>query len=439
MRGLPAELGALVALVSGGALIGALFGRPLAGAFLALFALTVWRTVQLQRFSAWIDHALGRPPPLNPTLDDIGYRLWRQRRGAQERSRRLTSLLRRLRRATQVLPDAAILLDETDGILWFNRAGGSLLGLEKRDLGQSLGALLRAPALRDLLQSEEEDPPSVEIPSPFDEFKVLDVRLFPYAEGHRMLLARDVSQMAQVRKMRQDFVANVSHELRTPLTVIIGYLEALEDDTDTGRARDTLLRLQRPAARMKSLVEDLLLLSRLDSGTGPDPDTLYAVDVSAMLRRIVTDARALGGENHAFELDVEPGILLRGLDAELHSAFGNLVVNAVRYSPDGGKVRVSWRSDGAGGARFAVQDEGIGIDEAHLPRITERFYRVDVGRSRDSGGTGLGLAIVKHVLRRHDSELQIESVPGEGSTFSCRFGPDRILGNGLGAEAARAH
>jgi two-component system phosphate regulon sensor histidine kinase PhoR len=426
MRGLPAEFGTLFATVAAGALLGALAGRPLLGAFLALLGLTALRTLQLRRFALWIDHALGRPPPLSPILDDVGYRLWRQRRAGQQRTRRLTAVLRRLRQATQALPDAAVMLDADDGILWFNEAGARFLGLEKRDLGQSLGALLRAPPLRELLQSPDDEPGSVEIPSPTDERLTLDVRLFPYADGHRMILARDVSQMAQVRKMRQDFVANVSHELRTPLTVVIGYLEALEDEPDARRTRDTLVRLKRPTARMKTLVEDLLLLSRLDSDTAPDPGSLYPVEVAPLLRRIAADARALGDERHDFELDVEEGLLLRGIDAELHSAFGNLVVNAVRYSPDGGTIRIGWHRDGDG-ARFEVADQGIGIAEEHLPRLTERFYRVDVGRSRDSGGTGLGLAIVKHVLRRHDSELEVSSTPGEGSTFSCLFGPERII------------
>lgn len=419
-----AELAWLTGLSVVGACIGALFGVPMAGAFLGLLGYTLWRLRDLQRFEHWLAHSIGRPPPFGSTLEDLSYRLWRQRRAGRERTRRLARMLRQLQRATNALPDAAVLLDAQEGIVWFNAAGARLLGLRPGDIGRSLSALLRGPELHGLLASGDDDA-NVEMTAPTDEHRTLDVRMIPYTDERRLLLARDVTQVAQLRTMRQDFIANVSHELRTPLTVVIGYLEALDDEADEVLIRRTLERLRRPAARMKTLVEDLLLLSRLDTSAPPSPDTLSEIDAAALIRRTCSEAVALTDDRHRIELVLDEGLHLRGIDLELHSAFSNMIVNAIRYSPDGGVIRVSWTAEGDG-ARFAVQDQGIGISEEHLPRLTERFYRVDVGRSREAGGTGLGLAIVKHVLRRHDSELEVCSVLGEGSTFSCRFGPDRI-------------
>ena len=206
--------------------------------------------------------------------------------------------------------------------------------------------------------------------------------------------------------------------------MVIGYLEALEDETDKAMVHATLKRLRRPAARMKSLVEDLLLLSRLDTAPPPEEDAIAEIDVAALVRRIGADAEALSGSLHTFELDLDENLFLAGLDVEVHSAFSNMILNAVRYSPDGGVITVRWHQEGEG-ARFSVEDQGLGIADEHLPRLTERFYRIDVGRSRDAGGTGLGLAIVKHVLRRHHSSLEITSTLGQGSSFSCWFGPAR--------------
>ncbi|HSG90800.1 MAG TPA: phosphate regulon sensor histidine kinase PhoR [Pseudomonadales bacterium] len=412
-----------------GALGGAFVGMPMAGAFLGLLVFTLWRLRDLHRFQHWLGHSIGRPPPLGSALEDLSFRIWRQRRAARERTRRLARLLRQLQRATNALPDAAVLLDAQEGIIWFNEAGSRLLGLRRGDIGRSLSVLLRSPKIHALL-ADTAGETNVEMTAPADEGRTLDVRMIAYTGDRRLLLARDVTQIAQLRTMRQDFIANVSHELRTPLTVVIGYLEALDDEADPALLRATLKRLRRPATRMKTLVEDLLLLSRLDTSAPPAADTLTEVDTAALIRRICADATALTDSRHRFQLELDDELYLRGIDLELHSAFGNMILNAIRYSPDGGDIRVSWLPDGEG-ARFAVTDEGLGISEEHLPRLTERFYRVDVGRSREAGGTGLGLAIVKHVLRRHDSELEVESRLGVGSTFSCRFGPGQVV--------ARAH
>lgn len=425
MNGWGAEIGRLLALSLVGAVTGALLGAPMTGAFLGLLCHSLWRMRELRRFDQWLSHSIGHPPPFGTTLEDIAHRLWRQRRAARARTRRLTRMLRQLQQAINALPDAAVLLDGRDGIVWFNEAGTRLLGLRRGDVGRSLSLLLRAPEIHGLL-ADDADASSVEMGSPLDEKRLLEVRLVPYTDDRRLLLARDVTQVAELRTMRQDFIANVSHELRTPLTVVIGYLEALDEEADPELIRRTLARLQRPTARMKTLVEDLLLLSRLDTSVAPPRGVQGRIDVAALARRICTDAAALTDDRHRFQLDLDENLLLQGIDTEIHSALGNLVVNAVRYSPDGGKIRVTWSAEGDG-ARFSVSDQGIGIHPEHVPRLTERFYRVDVGRSRDAGGTGLGLAIVKHVLRRHESELEVTSTPGAGSTFSCRFPASRVI------------
>lgn len=424
MSGWTTEYAWLSIAILAGAVCGAAIGEGWAGAFFGLLGYVLLRMSDLRRMEAWLPQSVSRPPPLRGVLDDLARRVWRQRRAGRERARHLARIVRQLQGATNALPDAAVLLDEQDGIVWYNEAGAGLLHLGRRDLGRPISSLLRSQELRELL-AEEDAVSSTELPSPVDDGVTLDVRVVPYTEGRRVLLFRDVTQIARLRQMRQDFIANVSHELRTPLTVVIGYLEALDEEADEALLRSTLKRLRRPAARMKSLVEDLLLLSRLDTAPPPDADALAEIDMAALVRRIRADAEALSDAEHVFELDLDEDLFLRGLDIEMHSALGNMIVNAVRYSPDGGRIRVSWKREGDG-ARFAVQDEGLGIAEEHLPRLTERFYRIDVGRSRDAGGTGLGLAIVKHVLRRHGSALEITSDPGRGSTFSCRFGAERI-------------
>ena len=420
----PSEALWIVGTLLAGTLLGALAGSVAWGVAAGLGILVLRNYRQLHVFQRWLDASLRPPAGLHGVLEEQAFRIRRLRRGERVRSKRLARILRQLQGATNALPDATVLLDDADDIVWFNEAGRQLLHLERRDLGTSLAHLLRSPALRALLDGRH-DGESLEFVSPLDDSVMLDVRVIPYADGQRLVMARDVTQLTRLRQMRQDFIANVSHELRTPLTVMIGYLEALDDDGDGETVRATLKRLRRPAARMKTLVEDLLLLSRLDTSPLPEESALSEVDVAALLRRVCADIETLGSEEHTFELAVTDGLFLRGVDAELHSAFSNLIVNAVRYSPAGGVVRIGWSPIGDG-ARFSVSDQGLGIAEEHIPRLTERFYRIDVGRSRDAGGTGLGLAIVKHVLRRHGSELQIHSRLGKGSEFSCDFDAERL-------------
>ena len=246
-----------------------------------------------------------------------------------------------------------------------------------------------------------------------------------FGESQKLLLSRDVTQADRVETMRRDFVANVSHELRTPLTVLVGFLETVRElKLDPQRTRDYLGMMQEQAARMHRIIEDLLALSQLESAPPPAAER---VRVLPLLRRLRSDAQAVSAGRHRIVLDGQPTVDLLGSDAELASAFGNLVTNAVRYTPAGGEIRIEWREDPDGAARFAVADTGVGIAPEHLPRLTERFYRVDRSRSRETGGTGLGLAIVKHALARHQAILEIESRPGVGSRFTVKLPPQRAL------------
>jgi two-component system phosphate regulon sensor histidine kinase PhoR len=236
-----------------------------------------------------------------------------------------------------------------------------------------------------------------------------------------MILVRDVTELNRLLSMRQDFIANVSHELRTPLTVIVGYIETLmNEELDEATTRGLVGKLLSPTTRMRALVDDLLLLTRLESSPNPSQDELTSVDMGVVLNAIAADARMLSSGRHDIQVEIGTRTHVLGIDSELHSACLNLVTNAVRYSPDGGPIRISW-TEVPDGARFAVEDHGMGIPKEHISRITERFYRVDLAQSRVRGGTGLGLAIVKHVLKRHNTFLQVESELGKGSTFFCVF------------------
>jgi two-component system phosphate regulon sensor histidine kinase PhoR len=253
----------------------------------------------------------------------------------------------------------------------------------------------------------------------------LEVRVVEFELARSILITRDITQRERVDAVRRDFIANVSHELRTPLTVVNGFLETLIDaQSENGTTRQHHLQLMHEQAqRMHRLVEDLLTLSRLESRETPVSDE--TVDVRQLVREVADEARALSLGRHQIDVDLTPGFV-RGSREELRSAFGNIVSNAVRYTPDGGIISLAWREDASGG-RFEVTDTGLGVASDHIPRLTERFYRVDKSRSRETGGTGLGLAIVKHVLLRHGGHLDVQSEIGRGSTFSAVLPVERLL------------
>jgi two-component system phosphate regulon sensor histidine kinase PhoR len=302
-----------------------------------------------------------------------------------------------------------------------------LLGLRSpQDVGQRLPNLIRHPDFIDYFTKSVYDG-EVEAPSPVRANHMLSYRIVPYGNGQRLLVARDVSEVRRLEAMRRDFVSNASHELRTPLTVLKGWLEMMgaEDARGELAAWSTPLReMHSQTQRMENLVNDLLKLARLESdGQSLRNDPL---PVSQLVQRVVDDAKAVSKGRHSFRVQLAPGLTLLGREVELLSVLSNLVANAVQYTPDGGEISVSLFVD-AQGLHYSVRDSGIGISEDDLPRLTERFYRVDVGRSRASGGTGLGLSIVKHALERHDAALRISSVLGKGSEFHCLFPLQRVV------------
>jgi two-component system phosphate regulon sensor histidine kinase PhoR len=417
----------IVALLAGW-LGGILVGHAAAGAAVGLGLHALWQQRALRRLLEWVEHPkAAEPPEHRGVFEELSVAIERLRGRHKKRKKKLAGFLRQFQQATAALPDATIVLGPHNEIQWANSAAARHLGVRwPQDARQRLSNLLRSPDLVAALAATTADGPAVEIESPLNPDLILSVRIVPYGDEQRLFVARDVSRMHHLNEIRRDFVANVSHELKTPLTVFSGYLETLENDKKLCPRpwRPVLTQLREHADRMQTIVSELLLLSRLEAEDSiRDPELVV---VPEMIGDIHKQAQALSGERrHIFFLAVDPSLWISGVQAELHSAFANLVFNAVQYTPARGVIRVRWYQDAAG-AHFLVQDQGIGIAPQHIARITERFYRVDPGRSRAEGGTGLGLAIVKHVLQRHGARLHIDSVLGQGSTFRCDF-PEAIV------------
>lgn len=417
-------LGHLALVLAAAALLGLLVGEPWPVVTCAALGIVAWHYWRLRGVLVRLTARQRLAPPAGRgvwnELDRLLYRGQAEMRG---RKRRLIEMLRAYRAAAAALPDAIVVVDRnSQRVLWFNAASAGLLGLHYPvDLGAPLVQRLQPLPLAHWLAGGRNAEP-LEVRSPVNPAITLSLRLIPYSETLWMLVARDVTRLLQLEQMRRDFVANVSHELRTPLTVVHGYLDMLEPDENPEWA-PMLCEMRRQSQRMTQLVEDLLMLSRLESlDTLPAEETVAMAPMLIALRR---EAAALSQSRHTVTVEDTAGLDLWGSPKELHSAFSNLVSNAVRYTPAGGSITIRFRRDGAGAA-LEVVDTGSGIPAAHLPRVTERFYRVSNSRSRESGGTGLGLSIVKHVLNLHQARLGIASEVGRGSTFSCHFGAERI-------------
>ena len=345
----------------------------------------------------------------------------------RKRKRRLAAMLAEFQASTEALPDGAVVLGPNGEIVWFNQAAQALLGLRlQQDLGLRIANLVRKPAFTEYFTAGDYSG-EVEAGSPVNASVMLSFRVIPYGNGQRLLIVRDVSELRRVETARRDFVANASHELRTPLTVLRGYLDVMEPEARTQGTLELwaapLHEMRNQAARMESLIHDLLKLARLESDVIQTRQDL--LDVPRMLARTQEEARTLSKGEHRFEFDIQQDLRLYGRESETQSIFTNLITNAVLYTPACGIISVRWWGDDQG-ANFRVADSGIGIAEKDLQRVTERFYRVDVARSRASGGTGLGLSIVKHALEQHEGRLTIESELGVGSTFTCHFPPHRV-------------
>jgi len=343
-----------------------------------------------------------------------------QQRGRKERKRQVR-FTRRFREAANSVPDALVILDKSKRVEWANPAAALLMNLHwPQDDGRHLSEVFEHPGLAEYLDRGDYARPLEATPR-HNKTLMLSLRVAPFGERkkQRLVVGRDITKVYHLNMIRRDFVANASHELRTPLTVIAGFLESLADSalTPPGHRRPLVL-MQSQTQRMRHIVEDLLTLSRLEMDDRAAQ--IAPVPVPVEIDGILADARALSGGRHRIEMQLDQNLLLLGNEAELRSAFSNLVLNAIKHTPTGSRVRVIW-GKGDDGPEFTVRDDGPGIAAEHIPRLTERFYRIDTARSRASGGTGLGLAIVKHVLNRHDARLLIASEVGLGSVFTCQF------------------
>ncbi len=419
----------MLLLVTGCLVIGLISGYYGWSLAIGLAIYLTWTLKQLLRLHQWLrQHKPDEPPP-------DGYGLWGdvfdsiyqlQRRDQRVRGR-LQAVIDRVQESTAALKDAVIMLDSDGNLEWWNRAAETLLGLKTpQDSGQPVTNLVRHPRFKEYFEQNNYLEP-LEIPSPINDRVRVQLLITRYGNNEHLMLVRDVTRIHQLEQMRKDFVANVSHELRTPLTVICGYLETLLDNVEEINPRwaRALQQMQQQGARMQTLLNDLLLLAKLEATDYPSGN--QPVVVSTLLQTIKNDAQALSGQrNQRITLEIDSTLGLKGSEPELRSAFSNLVFNAVKYTPAEGAIHIRWWSDEQG-AHLCVQDSGPGIEAKHLPRLTERFYRVDSSRASNTGGTGLGLAIVKHVLLRHRGTLDISSVLGKGSSFTCHFAPAQVI------------
>ncbi len=420
------SLGRFVVVLAVAIALGAWFGVTEHAVLAVLLGYSLWSLVSLYQLQSWLRSRRRLPPPEDRGVwSDISAYMHTKLHAERSRKRRLINLLRAFREGAAALPDGVVVLDRGRSVVWFNEAAERLLGMASpRDRGAHIDDFLPLQAKAWF----EEDPtrePLRDAASNVNEAVRLSFRLIPYSYDHSLLVVRDMTPLARLEQVRRDFVANVSHELRTPLTVLHGYLEMLEPEVMPQLA-PVLADLRGQSRRMTQIVEDLLTLSRLEAQQQINDNE--RVSMRALLSTLKREAEGLSQGRHRVDIVLGCDSDLRGSTDYLHSAFSNLVSNAVRYTPEGGRIEISWQATEANGsARFAVADTGYGIPAEHLPRITERFYRVSTSRSRESGGTGLGLSIVKHVLQLHQARLEIESELGVGSTFSCVFSRERLL------------
>ncbi len=398
---------------------------------IGMSAFVVFHFIKLQSLIDWLDKKTDNPPFVEGGyIDEIITKFDSLESHYKYRDEKLSGYLKQFQQATNALPDAIVVLDQQGKILGANRKAGSYLNIYwPQDMNQRISNLLRHPELNEFLKAltDNQLENSLELFLPHNEQLRLEFRIVPFSETQYLLIARDVSRVYNANEMRRDFIANASHELRSPLTVIAGYLEAFQDDNDECPESwiPIIQQMRSQTGRMQTLIEDLLKLSSLESSEVPNNQE--TVHVAELLSSIYKEAETISGlQNHIFYMESDPELLLLGNQGEIYSAFSNLVFNAVQYTPERGIIRIRWyKSDN--GAHLQVSDTGEGIPEEHIGRITERFYRVDKGRSREKGGTGLGLAIVKHIMARHDATLHVESVHGEGSTFRCDFPKHMIV------------
>ncbi len=422
------EIWSLAGILLVALFLGLVFGHLTLFLLITTFGYLVWTFYNLYHLRRWL--SIGRkyhPPDSFGVWGDIFTEIFRLQRRNKKRQKRLVKLLGRFRESTEAMPDGVVVMQASGVIEWWNEAGERLLDLKyPQDVGQRLTNLIRNPEFLAFMAHNNKNE-VLNFVAPADKNRIIAVQLTPYGMDQSLLIVRDVTLLQRVEQIRRDFVANISHELRTPLTVMSGFLETLSgDDTITDKnLKRSLELMKQQSKRMHRLVEDLMLLSKLENEQRPIKHEVVAIP--QLLATLKEEAEIISGDrHHKITLDIDSDLYLYGDGKELDSAFSNLVINAVNYTPEGGDIIIRWYQDEEG-AHLAVCDTGIGIPPHHLSRITERFYRVDVARSRETGGSGLGLAIVKHALSRHEASLRIDSEVGRGSTFICDFPPDAIV------------
>ena len=408
------------------AIFGALAGALFFGAVILLRLMAHLRHLAALEHWAMSAESCGVPEG-SGLWEEVFARLNKMMRKQRENREKYEAALQQIEQATSALPEGVAILDDADHIEWCNPLAELHFGLDgARDIGQQITYLARQPEFVQYLAVENYAEPLILRGMRQDDM-VLSVKVVPYGINKKLLISRDITHFERIETMRRDFVANVSHELRTPLTVVNGFVETLQDmpKLDNDMARRALQLMGEQTKRMDGLVSDLLTLSRLENSQNILVEEV--VDVPVLLHSLHQEGLALSAGKHTLQLALDCTAKLQGNTAELRSAFGNLVSNAVRYTPQGGEIVMCWHAQEDGQVTFSVRDSGIGIAPEHIPRLTERFYRVDSSRSRETGGTGLGLAIVKHIANRHQAHLEVASEEGKGSTFSIVFPAKRQL------------
>lgn len=400
--------------------IGAMNNSILVFVFTGLLAYVIWNLYNLNRLSRWLANPSKQIPEVIGIWDEVYYQLYQLYKRQRRSRKKLTSILNRFKKSTQALPYATIILNKLNEIEWFNPAASQMFSLHTNiDIGQRIDNLIRQPKFAKYLVKKDFSEPLQLL---INQKKII-LSITPYGDGQYLISARDITSRSQLDDMRRDFISNASHELRTPLTVMSGYIEFLQHKADE-MTKVPLDKVQQQIERMNNIIEELIELARLESSTAVDLSV--KVKIKTLLNQVYDEALSLDKDKHHIELimeqdqDINPVLYMHGSHEELRMAFSNLLTNAIRYTPEGGKIKLFSNADD-NSLSIGVQDSGIGIDYQHIPRLTERFYRVDEGRSREVGGTGLGLAIVKHVLDRHNASLHIQSAAGRGSTFRCDF------------------
>ncbi|MGU3521660.1 phosphate regulon sensor histidine kinase PhoR [Enterobacteriaceae bacterium C23F] len=404
-------------------ILGAFFGHLPWFLLAAVTGLLIWHFWNLLQLSwwLWVDRSM-TPPPGKGSWEPLLYGLHQMQMRNKKRRRELGSLIKRFRSGAESLPDAVVLTTEEGAMFWCNGLAQQMLNLRwPDDNGQNILNLLRYPEFSRYLKSRDFSKPLNLV---LNTGRHLEIRVMPYSDKQLLLVARDVTQMHQLEGARRNFFANVSHELRTPLTVLQGYLEMMQEQTLEGAPREKALHTMREQTqRMEGLVRQLLTLSRIEAA--PLAALNERIDVPMMLRVVEREAQTLSHKKHILHFEIDDSLLVLGSEEQLRSAMSNLVYNAVNHTPEGTEIVVRWQC-APHGAMFSVEDNGPGIAPEHIPRLTERFYRVDKARSRQTGGSGLGLAIVKHAVNHHDSRLDIESIPGKMTRFSFVL-PERLI------------